>query len=155
MTKRVAILAEIALRYHELVDPGLREGLRGDGNGCPRMPTTYTPTVKEFERLMRLMRSQARQQASHGESVGTLRWHVNAWYVNAQKVVRHRPVHVPSHGKLKALRDQDGHIVTRPVVSYRRHPDARQQKADWGIEWIAQHWGLETEPMLPEEIRAT
>lgn len=154
LASRVPVLAEIARRYHDLVCPlNGPDRIRGDGESVPRMPPTYTATVREFERLMGVMRSQARQQAAHGEAVGTLRWHILAWYVDAEPVTRHRNVYVARHGKKpRLLLKANGKPLTRPETGFRRHPQARKEKADWGLEWMAERWGLGTEPMLPREL---
>lgn len=153
--ERVRVLAEIAARYHELVAPlNGPDHVRGDGGSLPLPPATYTASVREFERLLRLMRNQGRQLAYRGEPVCRLRWHVLAWFVDAVRVIDHHNVYVVRHGKKRLVLRPDGKPETRPVLAHRRHPEAREEKAVWGLEWMADRWGLETEPMLPRELVA-
>ena len=151
-SKRVDVLREIADRYWELVDPDHCNGMPGSGERLPQMPATYTPSVREFERLLNFMRNQAKQKAFNGESLGVLRWQVLAWHVDARKVIRHEPVMVFAHGKWGTVRDAEGELVTRPTISFHRHRQAREEKARWGLEWMAANWGLVSEPMLPDEL---
>jgi hypothetical protein len=150
--RRTTTLEHIAANYHQLVSPlNGPSGIRGDGQSDPAMPPTYTPTVREFERLMRLMRNQAKQQAHSGESLGTLRWHILAWHVNADRSPHQQPVVVTTNtGKKRQLRRRDGRPELRVTHRNppRRHPQARADKARLGIEWLAQNWGLRTEPEL-------
>lgn len=54
---RVKVLRVIAERYLELVDPMQGpSGISGDGGSSGFMPDTYSPTVREFERLMSVMK---------------------------------------------------------------------------------------------------
>lgn len=150
-TYRERVLWEIAERYHDYVDTlNGPTGVPGDGSGTDGMPKTYTATVREFERLLCLMRNQAKQQSFNGHSLGTLRWHIVEYHLKAQRVVRQQPILARKNGKMVALRTIDGKPATRPVLAYIRDPQVREQKARDGIAWMAQHWGLATEPMLPD-----
>lgn len=151
-SKRVQVLREIAEKYVELTDPAGQSGELGSGDRVPLMPRTYTATVKEFERLLAVMRNQAKQQAYSGFPLGKLRWHLIEFYVAPMKVRRNDPVTVVSHGKRRQLRNGDGTLRTRPVIVTRRHRDARKDRADLALDWMAANWGLVTEPMLPSEL---
>lgn len=154
MSSREIVLWEIAERYTDLVEPLNGPTLvAGDGESLAVMPGTYTPTVREFERLMAVMRNQAKQKAFRGTSLGKLRWHILEWHLKAERVVRHQTVTAKRHGKVVPLRSGDGTTVQRLVVGYRRDPQAREQKARDGIAWMAENWALKHEPMLPEQIR--
>jgi hypothetical protein len=152
-SKRVEVLSQIAARYVELVEPCGKDGIRGDGTGVSLMPRTYTATVKEFERLMGVMRNQAKQQAYAGWSLGKLRWHVLEWYVNAQPVVRSRPLLVTGKGgKLVPAYESTGERAMVRTAAFIRNPDAREDRALLGLGWMAEAWALKIEPMLPQEI---
>jgi hypothetical protein len=159
LSNRARVLWEIAEEHDELVCPlNGGEGVRGTGESVPMMPPTYSATVREFERLMGVMRNQARQQAFRGCAVGTLRWHVLEYLLKPERVVRAETVKVRKGRRLVELRHPDGSLVMRPVVGYaRRDPGARKDRAADGIEWIAEHWSLSFEPQKwvdPEERRA-
>lgn len=59
MNRREEIISTLLDRYHELVDPSQPRDGSGDGVALPLMPATYTPTVREIERLIGDMRLQA------------------------------------------------------------------------------------------------
>jgi hypothetical protein len=154
VSKRVEVLAQIALRYHELADPhNGPDRVRGDGDSVSLMPRTYTATVKEFERLMGVMRNQAKQQAYAGWPLGKLRWHIMAWFVDAQPVVRSRPLLVTGKGgKLVPAYEATGERAMVRTAAFIRNPDAREDRALLGLGWMAEAWALKVEPMLPQEI---
>ena len=114
-----------------------------------------------MERLLGVMRNQAKQKAYRGESLGTLRWHVIAWYVSAVRVVAHERVPVRRGQRVAVpagqdvLRDRHGVTVpSRPVVRWIRDPQAREAKALDGVAWMAENWALGLEPMLPAKDAA-
>jgi hypothetical protein len=150
------VLWDIAELYDELVCPlNGGEGVRGTGESVVMMPPTYTATVKEFERLLGVMRNQARQQAFRGESLGTLRWHILEYLLKPQRIVRLQTVKVRKGRRLVELRHPNGDLVMRPVVGFTgRDPGARKERAEDGLEWIAARWGLAYPPQKwvdPEE----
>lgn len=158
MTYRERTIVALLENYHELVDPKA-SGKGGDrGIGIMMMPSTYTPSVKELERLLAEMR-QAPQRAVHrGHPLGRLRFHLVAWYVDVERVGSWHPLRV-KRGRTKVpagqeiLRDEEGRYV--PAVRVERvHRDARARRklAEIGVEWLAERWGLRTEPMLPPEF---
>lgn len=154
LKSRVNVLAEIARCYAELVDPlNGGSGVPGDGSSPIQMPRTYTPTVKEFERLLRLMRHTSDQQGKYeGYRLKTLAFHLEGWHTTAERIIRRQPVIVVSHGKPRQLKNHDGSTKTRPVIAYRRHPEALEERAQLALRWIAEQWSLGHEPMLPREL---
>lgn len=155
---REQILWRIAELYTDLTDPlNGPAGIRGTGETTGGMnPHLYTPTVREYERLVKLMRDDRTEPliaTSSGKvSVRSLWWHLEHWHHRAQTVIRHYPVTTKNHGKPVQLRNQDGTPVTRPTIAHLRDPKANEQKAQQAITWIAQHWGLQVEPMLPAPV---
>jgi hypothetical protein len=157
MTHRETVLTRIAELYTDLTTPGAKTGIRGDGDFTPGLdPTVYTPTVREYERLVKLMRDDRHEPLIHhnGErlSVRSLWWHLEHWHHRAQHVTRHYPVQTKAGGKLVTLRNPDGTPVTRPTIAHLRDPKASEHKAQLAIEWIANHWALQVEPMLPAPV---
>lgn len=158
---RVRVLTEIAARYHELVDPLSKAGIPGDGDtaGLLQMPRTYTDTVREFERLCRLMRDDRTSPLiilASGEkvSVRQLKWHLTEYHLNAQTVIRHRPVEKLRGRHRVRLMNHDGTPATKPEIATMRNPQARADLANAAIRWMCDRWGLKTEPMLPGELQA-
>lgn len=161
---RVTVLREIAVRYHDLVDPMNGPGsIRGTGELVGGMPDTYTATVKEFERLLATMkynRAAPLIQVGGGKhSLRSLRWHVSAWYIDARISHRHVPIPVKQGQKLKVVRDQqilknkNGEWVPSKLVTQtKRLKGAREGLADAGLAWIAANWTLQSEPMLPQAL---
>lgn len=170
---RVLVLREIAGRYHELVSPSSANGAAGSGDHVPLTPSTYTATVKEFERQMAAMkydRATSLVRVGPGKvSVRKLRWHIMEWYCEAQPVQRQAMLHRGKDGGWQPLLDRAGWPVDRvpfgtpvlregngaptrkPVLCYLRLNDAREHLADAGLEWIADHWPQSmAEPMEPD-----
>lgn len=156
---RVRVLRTIASRYLELVSPlNGPGGVKGDGDALSFMPPTWTPTVREFERLMRVMREDRAhsliQVGDERVSVRRLRWQVVAYYVNAESVTRHFPLPLKKGSRLALMRDMDGQAVTtRPVTRVHRHPGADVRLADAGLAWMAGAWLPKHEPMLPTALQ--
>lgn len=164
-------IVRILTDLHELSDP-LRSGQGFGSGGIPLMPhakgcsiircSCPRQSVVEVERLLALMRNQAKQQAVEGIPVGTLRWHVVAWYVEARRVVTFEQVPrkkghktlVPAGQDILRDRKTGETIPARQVERWTRHPDARKDRADLGVRWMAERWALELEPMLPVEKAA-
>ena len=150
LESRVRILIEIAERFRELVDPlSGPSGVRGDGGSGPGMPPTYTATVREFERLAVRLREERRD----------LWWHLDGWWLSAEsRTVFHCPrcgmCHQPAHRH--PSRRNAGKVVEvkcKRVIAWSRRPGARESLARKAVETMAGWWVLESEPMLPEEIR--
>lgn len=151
IVSRVRVLQVIAERYAELVDPmGGPSGLRGDGDAVGMMPRTYTPSVREFERLVCRLRVDDR----------ALWWHLDGWWLAAEPRtvwlcprcgVTHKPSHVhPS----RRNSGKPVEVKCKRVVIWSRRAGARESTARQGLEWVAGEWRLGSEPMLPDEIRA-
>lgn len=148
---RVAILTQIAERYSELVSPlNGPNRLRGDGDSVIRMPRTYTPTVREFERLASRLRSEKRG----------LWWHLDGWWLSAETKtmfncprcgLTHRPEHL--HPNRRSGRATT--VKCKRVVVCQRRPGAREQLAKTAIGQLATWWDLPHEPFLPQELRIT
>lgn len=106
-------------------------------------PWWNSPAFKEISRCLDLMRNQARQQSvtyAPGKtcSLGCARWHVIAWYVSTDTRTtmtwkdRLDDKGRPRRGK-KGQRL--GEYKREPEVC--RHRDARQDRAEAGVAWIA------------------
>ena len=164
-SQRVRVLTELLERYHDLVDPLTSAGIPGDGAtaGILLMPATYTASVRELERLIRLLRDDhhgpivkwTHNGQRYEASPRRLWWHLNAYYIDVVHVL-----HVPSlkqpKNKRKQLRraavDQDGRAL--PQVRVLRKAEARYPIALKALEHIAEAWSLPHEPMLPRELAA-
>jgi hypothetical protein len=122
------------------------------------MPSTWTPTVKEYERLVKLMRddrSESLVVMGDGSkvSVRSLWWHLEHWHHRAERVIRHAPVQVAGKkGRKLRVLNSDGSPATVPTIAYRRDPKASVVRAERAIEFIASRWGLSHEPMLPSAV---
>lgn len=161
---RVTILREIARLYPELIDPlNGPATIRGTGESLGLMPTTYTSTVKEYERLVRLMRddrSEPLLELRHkGQVIGKLSvrsawWHLEHYHHRAERVIRHQPITTKRGRRTVTLVNADKSPVTQPTIAYHRDPKANEAKADRALEWIAQHWDHKRigEPMLPQAV---
>lgn len=148
-TGRGHVLTEIAARYSELIEPlNGPDGVRGDGASPIRMPRTYTPTVKEFERLVVRLRDENRP----------LWWHLNGWHLSAtSRTMHHCPrcgiTHQPEHVHAKKNGPGLMTVKCKRVVVYSRRAGARESLAKQAIQQLADWWGLDHEPMLPVELR--
>lgn len=117
-------------------------------------------SVTEFGRLVSRLRSEER----------LLWWHLDGWWLSAEKrTVWHCPrcgiCHQPSHdhqsrknaGKVVQVRCKRVIVWSRRVgaVDPETHKPRmpRESLAKQALEWIAQEWALDSEPMLPHELR--
>lgn len=148
-SSREAVLWQIASLYSDLVSPlNGPSGVPGDGDSYGGMPSTYTPTIREFERLLVVMR----EGDAH---IRSLRWHLLEYHLKATRVMRHEPRNVITKGKGRSrLVDADGNVVTVPVIRITRHPKADEGKAREAVALMARWWGLRSEPMLPKAVIA-
>lgn len=168
---RVEVIEQLLTSYHQLVDP-LQQGSGNGPTGVLLMPATYTPSVRELERILKAMRDDPRNAILRHED-GTKRildgkpvtprrlwWHANAWYIQCERVTV-RPTLKASRnakGKLSRLRvDEHGQPLAvdttgRPLVRVLRAPEARYQLAQAALQHIAENWALPHEPMLPTEL---
>ncbi len=136
VSRREEVIARLLDRYTELVDPlNGPASVRGDGDSVVGMPRTYTPSVRELERLMVRMRQEAR----------SIWWHTNAYYIACQWVTKDRPV------KRKGKSGKTVTVMERQAV--RVHDSGvRLEKVRRGVSWLASEWSLPVEPMLPVEL---
>lgn len=155
-SRRAAVIEQLLERYNDLVDPMQSGNQQGD-TGLRLMPQTYTPTVRELERLIRLMRDDRHHPlvTVEGEkvSVRKLWWHLNAWYIAVEHKTYTPPLKVAKgkNGKLIKLQVDDQGVAL-PQVRVLRSPEARYQLALKAVEWLSASWGLVGEPMLPREL---
>lgn len=161
MNQREKVLWTIAGLYSELIDPlNGPASLRGDGESLALMPSTYTATVKEYERLVKLMRDDrseplVRTPGGDKVSVRSLWWHLEHWHHRAERVIRHVPKQAKTkRGKTLTVMNQDGRPATEPKLAYRRDPGASVARAELAIQFIASRWDHRRigEPMLPAAV---
>lgn len=140
LSQRAQVIAAILERLDEFADPlNGPAGVTGDGESSGFMPCTYSPSVREVERLYKQLRAQ--QPNVH--------WHVAEWYVRPTSKVAMTPKLTKRHGKtVQVLNADRTPVYTRNVIT-RRNPKANQAQANQGVTWIADHWTPTTEPMLP------
>src|SRR4051812_41632757 len=155
MTRREEVITTLLERLPELVDPMQSGNGLGD-TGLRLMPPTYTASVREIERLLRLMRDDRasplvrlldKNGAPTGEkaSVRSLWWHLTERYVRCRQSTKDVPVRRKAkHGKTLLV------IERRVVTSHNSRVD--QAKVRAGVTWLAGRWGLAQEPMLPNEL---
>lgn len=153
---RITVLRTIAAHYHELTDPMQARSKKGSGAKLPLMPQTYTPTVREFERLTSLLRQHGvRYTLTDGRitTLTQLRWHLLAYYIDATTTLQ-QPAAKPPRNRKGELRRQPTDDHGQPLAHRKihRHPNARRDLADAALEWIANHWTAPYEPMLPDEL---
>jgi len=133
VTVRELALVALLERYDDLVDPW-RTGASSGVEGVPGMPPTYTGDVRELERLLRAMRERERP----------LWWHVNEHFLavtwTAKTVYVRRKT---KHGK---------HVTVTERRMERQGDKSNPARVEQGVAWLASHWRLEHEPMLPEQM---
>lgn len=134
MSRREEIIVALLERYSELVDP-MQAGGGGEGGWGLSMPATYTDSVRELERLLRVMREVRPSQ----------HWHLSERYIRATSVLRDVKVkRKTKHGKTVT-------VVERRVVPV-WNPAVRLHKVELGVAWLASRWALAHEPMLPNAL---
>lgn len=158
---RVSVLTRVAELYTELVDPmSGPAGIRGDGDSIGFMPPTYSATVREYERLVRLMRDDRHEPLIELNgakvSVRSLWWHLEMWHHRAVRVIRNHPVTTKQGGRLVTLMNPGNPPtpVTRPTIAYLRDPKADRVRAERAIQFISARWDHKRigEPMLPAQV---
>lgn len=95
-------------------------------------PPEFNPALRELDRCLTLMR-----HLEHHEYAGTtlkqLRWHMIAWYVDAQS--RQTPIYTR-----RLIKHRGQSVWVKQTTGYRydplRHPRAVQSTADLGVTWI-------------------
>lgn len=160
MTHREQVLWRIAELYGDLVDPlQSGAGIPGTGESIPMLSESlYTPTVREFERLLKTMkddRHAALRTLEDGSkaSVRQCRWHLVEWHIRAERTLNWPSLKVKANAGRKLVKlplDEDGRPL--PAVRVTRHPQAREELAVEAVRWMAAHWRLATEPMLPQAV---
>jgi hypothetical protein len=171
---RVRVLTEIAERYGELLDPASGpSGVRGDGGSLgltrhesrcllleradvrrrldgwrrPECTCAYRSVV-EFERLVVRLREERRP----------LWWHLDGWWLSAStRTVHHCPrcgiTHQAEHRHPNRRSGRMSTVKCKRVVAWSRRAGAQESSAREAIAVMADWWGLDSEPMLPDEIR--
>lgn len=156
LSPRATVLWTIAENYMDLVDPlNSRAGIHGTGEALALTPATYTSTVREFERLMGVMRNDRHRSLitlTSGEkvSVRSLRWHLLEYHLKAVRTTRAPKLMIARGHTRKLVKLQvDDHGAPLPQFRVHRHAQARIEFAAAATEWQATNWGLSHEPMLP------
>jgi hypothetical protein len=140
----------------------------GGGTGLMLMPATYTPTVRELERLIRQLRETHHApvvkwtaQNEHGQaeqftaSPRALWWHLNGYYIQTVRRTVVPPARTAKNKRKQLTRQPvDEHGVPLRQARVSRVAGARYPIALKAVEWLAENWGLESEPMLPRELQA-
>ena len=157
--KRFSVLWRIAELYTKLVDPlNGPGGVRGTGESPISMPPTYTQTVVEYERLVKLLRDDRslpllRLEDGTKASARSCWWHLEHWHHRAQRVIRHMPVTKPGKkGRPVTLRNADGSPVTVPTIVWLRDDKADVVRAKRAVQWCCENWKLDCEPFLPVAV---
>lgn len=149
--RRCEIIRELLERYRELVEPLAGNGYGSSGQVTPLPPSTYTPSVRELERLMRKMREGSTAKTvvlpnGSRTSIRSLWWNVNERYIRATPIIRDVTVHRRTkHGKRLT-------VIERQVIPV-FHRDVDDAKVAAGVAWIAARWSIPNEPMLPPELK--
>ena len=133
LATRVAVLTELLSRYHELTDTLTTNGEKGNGDQPPQMPATYTRSVRELERLLGQLRLADRP----------LWWHVSERYLRSTQSIKERTRFEKVKGKGRVS-------VTERVVWTTYDARVTEDSVKEGVEWLARHWRLKSEPMLPK-----
>lgn len=145
---RVSVLEQLLERFTELVDP-MQSG-NGDGDtGLRLMPATYSPSVRELERLVVRLREERH----------SLWWHVNERYLKAvQSTAWMCPkCHGISHAAVHKHRDKRGKPSTYKGARVLRTSwdvSVNAKKVSLGVAQIGAWWALSHEPFLPDVIQA-
>lgn len=77
-TLREAAIVQILEQYADLTEPGAILGIAGDDGAYPKLPHTYTHSVKQIETILTVMRDERRSQW----------WHVNERYIKATRTTK-------------------------------------------------------------------
>lgn len=137
MSRREEVIVALLERYSELVDP-MQSGNGGEAGWGLSMPRTYTASVRELERLLKVMQVERRSQW----------WHVSERYLRAQSALKDVQVRRKTkHGKTVTVTERQVVVTWSPAV--------RLEKVRRGVEWLASSWDERRvgEPMLPAELQ--
>jgi hypothetical protein len=154
LTGRCNLIENILNRWDELTSPLHGRTGQGTDDLPAQMPASYNPSVKELERLIRVLRDDrhAHLMLTHSGEKVSLRqqwWHLNEYYLKAHRVLT-IPPKIPrsKRGDLQKLQlTDDGRRI--PILRTTRHPDARADLAHMAVRTIATYWALPHEPQLP------
>src|SRR3990167_4213693 len=101
-----------------------------------------SPAFGELTRCLDKMRNQAKQQAvtyAPGKtcSLGCARWHVIAWHVSPERRTAMKwQARLDDKGRPRRGKNGQALGERKPALEIQRHRDARQDKAEAGVEWI-------------------
>lgn len=145
-TRRQEILTQLLERYNELTDP-MQTRRPGDGTHVPLMPETYTPSVKELERLLIRLRDERHH----------LWWHINERYLKVTETNAYRCPKCGgiTHASHHRHRDRRGKLHDYPgarIIVHHWNHRTNPTKIRTAIEWLATEWNLKSEPMIPTEL---
>ena len=150
MSQREEIIVEMLKRYTEAQET-LTEGIRGDGDGHPKMPGTWNDSYRRLERFLIAMRENAEMRSRW--------WHVTQRYVDAEVVSMEVPFKktakgpipkLPPHTELVAGAAEVGEFTSRVRI---RRWDSKVQEAKVrkAVTLLAEMF--EHEPFLPQEFK--
>lgn len=125
------------LRYRDALyeqKPGIASADSHDSRRL-QLPRDFNNAMRELDRCLSKMRNQGNQQAIHGVPLKTIRFHVIAWYIDVDYV--QTPIYTHRANRKGWVRTLTGY-----KLEPRRHREAREPKAQLGVEWIANeyHW---------------
>jgi hypothetical protein len=151
-TGRVQVITRLLENYADFATADGPGGIQGDGDATPCMSKLYTPSVRELERLLCVMRNDRHRSLltlASGErvSVRSLWWHLTERYIRCTVSLKDYPV------KRKAKGGKTLTVVERRSVA-RYSREVRPALVDLGVQWLAENWALRSEPMLPRELVA-
>lgn len=85
-------------------------------------------------------------------SIGLVRRHVVEWFLRAEPTTKDEIVLTKQGARLV---DANGEPMRRRSIQVNRPATADGGLALLGVSWIADHWALQTEPMIPSELLVT
>lgn len=146
LNTRQMVLDEL-LTHYRTAEETLWSGQGYDATdmaGVRGMPAVWTKTYRELELLLKLMRSQGKQQALQGFSLQTLYWHLAEWYLRSEVF--------PQWPKRYTVQRGRETVEVRPPVRMvlRRHKDVRPERVKLALDWLDAEWTARVEPRLGE-----
>jgi hypothetical protein len=146
LASRVRVLRALLASWEDLVDPQQSRGTFGDDTsvGFGLMPASYSPSVREVERLLRCLRVEDR----------ALWWQLHQRFFRSERKRGLRRVRVQgANGKRKLVTVEVLFEVWDSRVDT-HEPRSRCEGCQVcaGLLWLAQEWGCRFEPMLPEGL---
>jgi len=128
------------IRYRDALAASSSIPTGEQGDRLLMFPPSFNQALRELDRCLGVMRSQGNQQAINGVPLKTICWHTIAWYVD----VTHKQVPVYArqltrhHGKGPKM--AWAKRITGYKLEPRRHRDAREEKAELGVKWLASEY---------------